>query len=149
MMNSSILRCSLVGTQSSALKEPEAVSPRGTCAAIFAGRSETSKFWMARTPDCPSSSLRHVTSTPHPSGVTIPRPVTTTRLMPIEIRAADGGGAPASPSAMRLDEVDGVLHGYDLLGSVVRDLAAELLLECHHELDSVEAVRPEVVDEAR
>jgi hypothetical protein len=42
-MNSSILRWSLGATQSSALKSPDAVSPRGTWPAIFAGRSDTSK----------------------------------------------------------------------------------------------------------
>src|SRR5207237_7824258 len=50
-------------------------------------------------------------------------------------------------SHMRLDEADRVLDGNDLLGGVVRDLAAELLLEGHHQLDGVEAVGPQIVDE--
>jgi hypothetical protein len=53
-----------------------------------------------------------------------------------------------SASLMRLDEVHGVLDRDDLLGGIVRNLAAEFLLECHHQLDRVEAVGSEVVDEA-
>src|ERR1700676_594865 len=151
-MNSSILRWSLCGTHSSALKRPDEVSPRGTRPAIFAGRSDTSKAWMAPMPDWLASRRRHVTSTPQPSGVTIPIPVMTTRLIPIEIQPADGArdgvAALAASSAMRLDERDRVLDRHDLLRGVVRDLAAKLLLEGHDELDGVEAVGPEVVDEA-
>src|SRR5271163_1088974 len=52
-------------------------------------------------------------------------------------------------SAMLLDERDGVLDGQDLLRRIVGNLAAELFFERHHELDRVEAVRPEIIDEAR
>jgi hypothetical protein len=45
-------------------------------------------------------------------------------------------------------EVDRVLHGHDLLGGIVGNLAPELLLERHDQLDRVEAVRSEIVDEA-
>src|SRR5690606_8519606 len=48
-----------------------------------------------------------------------------------------------------LDEVDRVLDGDDLLGGVVGNLDAELLLERHDQLDGIEAVGPEVVNEAR
>ena len=46
------------------------------------------------------------------------------------------------------DVLDGVLDGQDLLGSIVRDLAAELLLEGHHQLDGVQAVGAQIIDEA-
>src|SRR5438477_5088003 len=150
-MNSSILRWSLGGTHSSALKRPEAVSPRGTTPAIFAGRSDTSNAWMAAMPDWLASKRRQFTSTPQPSGVTIPIPVITTRLIPIETQPADGArrAAPMASSAMRLDKADRVLHRHDLLRGIIGDLAAELLLECHDEFHGVEAVGAEVIDETR
>jgi hypothetical protein len=43
--------------------------------------SETSKLSIFPAPLSPLSSRFQVGSTPHPSGVTIPKPVTTTRLM--------------------------------------------------------------------
>jgi hypothetical protein len=46
------------------------------------------------------------------------------------------------------EELDGVANGQDRLGGIVRNLAAELLLERHDELDRIEAVGTEVVDEA-
>ena len=83
-------------------------------------------------------------------------PVTTTRLMlkPSAWRKRPGIGQPGIRAAhadvqlVLLDEVDGVLDGQDLLGRVVRDLAAEFLLERHHQLDRVEAVGAQVVDKA-
>src|SRR3989441_7341703 len=50
---------------------------------------------------------------------------------------------------VRLDVVDGLLHGGDLLGFLVGNLGLELLLERHHQLDGVERVRPQVIDERR
>ncbi len=54
-------------------------------------------------------------------------------------------------SALRvlLEEFDGVAHRQDGLGSIIGNLAAELLLERHDQLDRIEAVGAEVVDEAR
>ena len=52
------------------------------------------------------------------------------------------------PQLVRFDEAHRILHGHDLLGRVVRDLAPELLLEGHHQLDGVEAVGAQIVDEA-
>jgi hypothetical protein len=48
---------------------------------------------------------------------------------------------------MRLDVVDGLLHGRDLFRFLVGDLGLEFLLERHHELHGVERVGPQVVDE--
>src|SRR5215469_15729655 len=109
-----------------------------------AGRSETSKDWMAPIPDSPSISFFQTRSTPRPSGVTSPIPVTTTRLMP----AYPNIDKPETRSAVSLDKADGVFDGDDLLRGVVRNLAAEFLLERHHQLDRIEAVRSQVVDEA-
>src|SRR5215469_2710729 len=145
-MNRSIRRWSLVGTQSSALNSPDSLSPSGTCAAMRAGRSETSKDWIAPTPDSPSSSFFQTRSAPRPSGVTSPIPVTTTRLIPTDSARTDHS-ARASQLAVRLDEIDGVLERHDLLRGVVGNLATELLLERHDKLDRVETVRPQIVDE--
>src|SRR5436305_3378562 len=49
--------------------------------AILDGRSETSKLSIFRAPLSPASKRRQLASGPQPSGVTIPIPVTTTRLM--------------------------------------------------------------------
>ena len=51
-------------------------------------------------------------------------------------------------SAVRFDKADRILYRHDLLGSIIRDLAPEFLLESHHQLDSVEAVGAEIVYEA-
>src|SRR5271166_7171278 len=80
-MKSSTLRCSFGSIQSSGLKVPFEPSPRGIWPAIWHGRSETSKFSTRPIPLSPASSRCHVGSTPQASGVSIPRPVTTTRLI--------------------------------------------------------------------
>ena len=48
---------------------------------IFTGRSETSYDSIRRMPDSPASSRDQVCSTPLARGVTMPSPVTTTRLI--------------------------------------------------------------------
>jgi hypothetical protein len=55
----------------------------------------------------------------------------------------------SSPRADTSPIVDRFLHAGDLLGVLVGDLDPELLLEGHHQLHGVEAVRPQVVDERR
>src|SRR5205085_11896209 len=47
-----------------------------------------------------------------------------------------------------LEEFHRVAHGQNGFRRVVGNLAAELLLEGHHQLDRVEAVGTEIVDEA-
>src|SRR6202035_2066039 len=111
---------------------------------------------MALMPDLPSIRAFQLCSMPIPSGVTSPIPVTTTRLT---IGASCNCPAPmCGASEMRmsrhsvvlmgLDEADRILDGDDLLGISIRNLAAELFLECHDQLDRVEAVGAEIVDEA-
>ena len=78
-MNGSTLRCSLGSITASGLKVPPVPSPNGTCAAIRQGRSADSKPRIGPAPLSPAISRLQVCSTPLPSGVTIPRPVTTTR----------------------------------------------------------------------
>src|SRR5258707_12021655 len=93
-------------------------------------------------PDSAAIRRRQLVSTPSPNGVTIPMPVTTTRLI---VRLPCRGRR--SGLGVALDEADGVADGLDLLGGVVGNLDAEFLLERHHQLDGIEAVRAEVVDE--
>src|SRR6266478_10233387 len=109
-----------------------------------------------------------VGSTPQPSGDTMPRPVTTTRLMsstPSRIRrpmtrgrrtASHGpsgkhsSGPPrASALCVLFQKFRRVAHGQNRFRGIVGDLAAELFFESHHELDRIEAVSAQVVNEAR
>src|SRR5262245_32323401 len=55
----------------------------------------------------------------------------------------------ASSGCILLQELDGVPDRQDGLRRIVGNLAAEFFLEGHDQLDSVEAVGPKVVDEAR
>src|SRR5215813_6320980 len=128
----------------SALKWPLALSPTGTSPAILVARSDVSNDWMARMPDSAAIRRRQLVSTPSPSGVTMPMPVTTTRLI---VRLPCRGTRRRSGLGVALDEADGVAHGLDLLGGVVRNLDAEFLLERHHQLDRIETVGAEIVDE--
>src|SRR5919107_1580788 len=124
--------------------------------AILACRSSTSNRSMREAPLFPARMLDHVASTLAPSGVTIPRPVTTTRL--IKPPVAGKPRRPALPSIRDPgtrsgrglgQELHGVSNRQDGLGGIVGNLAAELFLEGHDKLDRVERVRAEVVDEAR
>src|SRR5512145_2228151 len=50
---------------------------------------------------------------------------------------------------MSVDVIDGLLHRGDLFRLLIRDLALELLLERHHQLDRVERVGPQIIDKSR
>src|SRR3954452_20858748 len=90
---------------------------------------------MGAAPERPASSPCQVDSTSVPTGVTSPRPVTTTRcvkLFPdllVEIR-------------------HGIADGAELLRFLVRDIDVEFFLESHDQLDGVEAVGAEVLHKA-
>src|SRR5262245_21054765 len=170
MMKSSTLRCSFGSIQWSGLKLPFEPSPRGTWQAIFAGKSETSKVSMRLAPLSPLMSRCQVGSTPQASGVTMPSPVTTTRLifgslargqyhilppprgrqdnLPIAETARVAPQIAALALCVFFKEFNGVADRQDGLGGVIRDLATEFFLERHDEFDRVEAVGPEIVDEA-
>ena len=92
-------------------------------------------------------------STPQPSGVTMPMPVTTTRLMtassnPDRARLISATPKSAGQAAFFSRKADGVADGQDRLGRIVRDLDTELFFEGHDEFDRVETVGTEIVDEA-
>src|SRR5262245_35215348 len=70
--------------------------------------------------------------------------------MPSRSASSSSGGASMGGSDLLLvllDELDGVGDLLDLLGVLVRDLHAELLLEAHDELHQVEGVGVEILDE--
>src|SRR6204780_5285672 len=73
-----------------------------------------------------------------PMGETIPRPVTTTLRL---LKRASSGLA-----FVRVDVIDGLLDGRDLLRVLVRYLRLELLFESHHQLNRVQRVCAEVVN---
>src|ERR1700761_6076810 len=167
MMKSSTLRWSFGSIHWSGLKLPSEPSPRGTTQAILLGRSETSKVSIFRAPLAPWRIRFQVGSTPQPSGDTIPRPVTTPRLMratpALTGRPATRGrpaafarpGRPcryrarASAFSVLFKKLGGVADGQNRLRRVVRNLATEFFFKCHHELDRIEAVSAEVINEAR
>ena len=122
---------------------------------------------MRRAPLLPASSRDQVASTPQPSGVTRPSPVMTTRRMHADPRTFCDGSvgrrrdAVAEHRRRRSDaaERQAALACFSrnltasptvwiVLGGIVGNLAAELLLERHDQLDGVEAVGAEIVDEA-
>src|SRR5215469_12283883 len=167
MMKSSTLRWSFGSIHWSGLKLLSEPSPRGTTQAILLGRSETSKVSIFRAPLAPLRIRFQVGSTPQASGDTIPRPVTTTRLMfatPAQIGRPATRGRPAASArpgrpcryrarasafSVLFKKLGGVADGQNRLRRVVRNLATEFFFKCHHELDRVEAVSAEVVNEAR
>src|SRR6188472_1612131 len=55
----------------------------------------------------------------------------------------------ASSGCILLQELDRIADGEDGLCRIVRDLAPELLLERHDQLDGIKTVGPKIVDEAR
>src|SRR5215813_6750700 len=116
-----------------------ATSKPFTSPAIWLARREGSKRVMRVTPGVPASARSQASETVLPSGLMMPSPVTTTLR-----RVTDGL---ALGLRVRLDVIDRLLHGGDLLGFLVGDLGIELLLERHHQLHGVERVRAQVVDE--
>src|SRR6266481_2776927 len=167
MMKSSTLRWSFGSIHWSGLKLPSPPSPRGITQAIRLVRSETSNVSIFLAPLSLLRMRFQVGSTPHPSGDTMPRPVTTTRLIsstparfsrpttrnrwtvrprPVRLRQYR---AQASALRVLLEKFYGVADGQDGLRRIVRNLATKFFFKCHHELDGVEAVGAEVVDEAR
>src|SRR4051812_24205104 len=165
MMNGSTCRCVLWSTRFAGSK-PYSWSAGFTSQAMRHFWSLASKWVIGPAPLFDARMFFQVVSTSAPSGVTRPRPVTTTRrIFSIFSSKTNGlpigsgsrscrhtallGGSQRTRSALVLvDIVDRVVNGRDLLRGVVRNLDSELFLESHHQLDDVEAVGAEIVDEA-
>src|SRR4030095_2775470 len=93
-----------------------------------------SNLVIGAAPDRPARRAAPESSTVFPTGVTSPRPVTTTRrtrLLP----------------DLLVEILESVAHGAQLLGFFVRNVDVEFLLERHDHLDGVEAVRAEILHE--
>src|SRR5215213_1706511 len=164
-MKSSTLRWSFGSIHWSGLNVPSLPSPRGITQAIRLARSATSNVSIFLAPLWPLRIRVHVVSTPQPSGVTMPSPVTTTRLISTtpdrkcRPKTRNRGTVrqrpvrlclyPPGTSAFRvlLEKLRGVADGQNRLGGVIGNFATELFFKCHHKLDGVETVGAEVVDE--
>src|SRR5579863_148745 len=135
--------------------------------------SAASKAAMGPMPLVPFLMASQVASVPVPTADSSPTPVTTTlrckfrnsvvlggnAQYPYRARGVrretvpDPSGVRAAPCAprnlflLRLDVVDGVLHGDDLFGVLVGNIEVERFLERHHQLDDIERVGSEVIDE--
>src|SRR4051794_16492590 len=118
-----------------------------TSPAIRAEYCDASKRVIGPMPLLPASSASQFACVPMPSGDTSPTPVTTTRLLnqPPRCRAPRPGLLLGL--AVRIDVLDGFLDARDLLGVLVGNLDAELLLEGHDQLDGVERVGAQIVHE--
>src|SRR5690606_35809175 len=122
--------------------------------------SVTSNCVIGPAPLLPSSKAFHVVGTSLPTGVTSPTPVTTTRC-PHRLRVcipclrdrSTRYGRPPPLSLARalvlLQVTDRVADGLELLGLLIRDLDAELLLERHDQLHRIQRISAEILDEGR
>src|ERR1700722_14881695 len=167
MMKSSTLRWSFGSIHWSGLKVPPVPSPRGITQAIRLVRSETSNVSIFLAPLSPLRMRFQVGSTPQPSGDTMPRPVTTTRLIsstpahesqpttinrwtarprPVRLRRYRAG---ASALRVLFEKFCRVADGHNRLPGIVGNFATKFFFKRHHELDGIEAVGAEVVNEAR
>src|ERR1700680_466148 len=167
MMKSSTLRWSFGSIHWSGLKVPLLPSPRGTTQAIRLVRSETSNVSIFLAPLSLLRMRLQVVSTPQPSGDTMPRPVTTTRLIsttpthhsrpktrnrwtvrprPVRFHQHRAG---ASAFRVLFKKFCGVANGQNRLRGVIGYFATEFFFKRHHELDGIEAVGAEVINEAR
>src|SRR3984885_15074093 len=167
MMKSSTLRWSFGSIHWSGLNVPSLPSPRGTMQAIRLVRSETSNVSIFLAPLSLLRTRFQVGSTPQPSGDTMPRPVTTTRLIsststqnsrptkrsrwtvrprPVRLRQHR---ARALALRVLFEKFCSVADGQNRLRGIVGDFATELFFKRHHQLDGIEAVGAEVVNEAR
>src|SRR6516164_364105 len=138
---------------------------------MLQGMSETSNVSTRLMALWPARSRCQLCSVPHASGFTSPSPVTTTRLIAdtpgergldialTHMTICGGHGSPTqsckkcrptkrSALCVLFEKLDGVAHRQNRLRGIVGNLAAELFLKGHHELDGIETVRAEVIDEA-
>src|SRR5918994_7020176 len=92
-------------------------------------KADASKRVIGPMPLVPAHSASQFVCVPMPTGDTRPTPVTTTRLVTIDLLL------PSHVSLLfrvRLDVVDRFLDARDLLRFLVRDLVCRLLLEKHN-----------------
>src|SRR5436190_21191963 len=123
-MKGSTLRLSFGSIHSSGSYLPSAFLPRGMTQAIWLARSSTGNSLTRMAPLLPASRFDQLVSTPQPSGVTMPRPVTTTRLMQACSRpgltgtGGAGYGRLARSGGILLEETDGIANGQNRFGRI-------------------------------
>src|SRR4051812_31446477 len=143
------------------------------------GNVDASKCVIGPMPLLPAVMFAQAVATSLPTGLMMPRPVTTTRRLLIFrtcLESQAGLIGPYGAVCLRtpkkqklrlvaqlpvlsigknssldvsLDVVDRLLHRRDLLRFLVGDLALEFLFESHHQLDGIERIRAEVIHERR
>src|SRR3989337_3373145 len=128
--NRSVLRISFGSIQAAGSKSR-------TSPASLTGRSDASNRSIGAMPWRPEVSPAQNSSTPVPTGVTGPMPVTTTRSPMMSL------GHPQ----LRGDERDGLPDGLHALHLLLGDLDVPLILEGQHGLDEVEGVCVQVLGE--
>src|ERR1043165_2731606 len=107
-----------------------------TSHANFTSWLDASNFVIGAAPARPASRALQVSCTVFPTGVTSPRPVTTTRCFATGLLAG-----------LLVQVLHRIADRAELLRLLVGDVDVELLLERHDELDGVEAVGAEVFHE--
>src|SRR5438876_8290901 len=137
-MKGSTLRLSFGSIHSSGSYLPSSFLPLGMTQAIWLARSSTGNSLTRMAPLLPASRFDQLVSTPQPSGVTMPRPVTTTRLMQACSRPGltGTGGAGyrrrAGSCGILLEKTDGIANGHNLLRRILGDLGGNAHLDRHH-----------------
>src|SRR3954469_5171552 len=111
-----------------------------TSPAIWLARREGSKRVMRVMPFVPATAAAQASATLLPIGLIMPSPVRTT------LRRLTSSKRRRSSLGVRLDVIDGLLHGGDFLGLFVGNFGLELLLERHHQLHRVQRVSAQVID---
>src|SRR3972149_2494702 len=109
-----------------------------TSAAICVSSPAGSQAVMRPTPERPSIMAFQNLSTPMPTGLTTPSPVTTTRR---SLSCA------TRPGDVLFDVLHRLADFHDLLRVFVGDLDLELLFQRHHQFDHVQGVGPQVLHE--
>src|SRR6266540_1961050 len=144
-MKRSIFLTSFFSTQRRGSKPFTSQAKRDECC-------EASNSVMGPAPDRPAWRDFQVSSVPIPTGDTRPTPVTTTLRSAATViwsllRSRSGRPLLLGLVRVLVDVLGGFLDARDLLGVLVRDLDPELLLQRHHQLHRVQAVRAQVVHE--
>src|SRR4051794_26867409 len=147
-MVATIANCAVRSSRRALTRSRTSVGSTAATPAILTGSSSAQSASMRRTPERPSTRASQVLATSPPTGLVVPRPVTTTRvrLMTAARSRAEGMGKLGSALGA-LDERDRVADRLEVLHLVVGDRDAELLLGGHDDLDHGQRVDVEVVDE--
>jgi hypothetical protein len=65
----------------------------------------------------------------------------------LRLKTADERG-PSGRASVLFKELYGIADSEDVLGGIIGNFTSEFFFECHHELNSIQAIRAKVIDEA-